>query len=388
MRIAFLTSAFSYGGAQMSTVELAERLSGSHDVKFFDTYGCSEPFIMALKNRNIEYTILSKSTSPFIVSKHKNRLLNVFRYFIFFFKWVQIRRNTHRELVKYQPDKVIVYDNRCLSYLIGYKNKKFKTIFYARGWYTPQQINLITKKLLKDYVDEIICISEATRHAMYCGGIAALDKIFVVHNSINADKLVHNIESIKKIDPSFKIIHSGGFLPSKGQHIALKAAKLLMERKIDFHLYLCGLIYPGFGDKSKKYYEELLHYVKINNLENVVTFVVGKSNIISYISNCDIMFFPSSSEGLPRSVLEAMTLGKPVIANAVGGVTDLILDRFTGFLTKYNDPIDYANYAILLHENRILYNEISNNAINLIKISYNEEIQIQKINRIFNDVVG
>lgn len=384
MRIAFLSSVFSFGGAQMSSIELAVRLSPEHDVKFFDTYGCSEPYINELKSNKIQYSLLSESSVPFIISKYKNRLFNIFRYLLFFFKWKRIKQNTKSELDKFQPEIVIVYDDRCLSYLIRYKNKRFRTIFYARGWYISEQISLKTKILLKNYVDEIICISEATRHAMFCSGIASLDKIFVVHNSINVNKLKAEKKiMIENKDSVFNIILSGGFIPTKGQHVALQAAKILKKRNIDFHMYLCGIIYPGHGHKSENYYMDLLNYVKVNELESVVSFIVGKNNIISYIKYCDIMLFPSSSEGLPRSVLEAMALGKPVVANAVGGVTDLILDRFTGYLTKYNDPHDYAKYAILLYENKSLYNEISKNAIKLIKTSFNENLQINKMNEIF-----
>ena len=110
-------------------------------------------------------------------------------------------------------------------------------MFYARCFYNPEQISIKTKILLKNYVDELICILVATRHALYCSGIADLDKLIVVHNTISEGKLFNNIKSIKKIDASLKIIHSGGFLPFKRQHVALAAAKLLKENKIDFLLY-------------------------------------------------------------------------------------------------------------------------------------------------------
>jgi len=387
MRIVFITSAFSYGGAQMSSIELAERLHTTHEVKFIDTYGYSKPFINALKNSKIDFSLLSGNSVPFIVSKHKYKLFNIFRYLIFFLKWINIRKKAHLELSHYQPDIVIVYDDRCLSYLAGFRKKKFKTIFYARSWYTPDQISIITRFLLKNFIDALICISESTRHAIFCGGIAKLNKIFVVHNSINKDKLIVNAKVVSKLDSTYSIIHSGGFLPSKGQLVSLQAAKILKEKNFDFHLSLCGIIYPGKGDISNKYYKELLKYVELNDLKSYVSFVVGENNIISYILNSDIMFFPSSSEGLPRSVLEAMALGKPVIANAVGGVTDLILDQFTGFLTRYNDPEEYARYAQSLMQNSSKYQEIAANALNLVSTTYNETLQIEKINQLFKDLV-
>ena len=383
MRIAFLTSVFSFGGAQMSSVELAARLRSTHEVKFFDTNGSSESFVNSLIENRIEYSLLSENSKTFIIKKYKSLLRNSFRYFIYLFKWNSIRRQVHAAILQFRPDIIMVYDDRSLSYLSGIRNKPFKTLFYARGWYTPDEISFKTKFLLKRLADQLICISESTRHALYCGGGAPLNKLIVIHNSINKAKLISQISPIKTNNNQFNVIHSGGFIPSKGQHVALEAASILKERNIDIHLYLCGLIYPGIGEESLHYFEGLKKFVKVNGLGSSVSFIVGKSNIISYIDYCDIMFFPSSSEGLPRSVLEAMALGKPVIANAVGGVTDLILDRYTGFITKYNDPKEYADYAQLLYQDKSLYREISMNASRLIEKSFSEDIQIMKTNEVF-----
>ncbi len=384
MRIAFLTSAFSFGGAQMSSVELAARLGSTHEIKLFDTNGSSEPYIESLKENKIDYSLLSKSSSPFIIKKHRIKLFNLIRYFVYTFKWLKTRKRTHSEMRMFQPDIVMVYDDRSLSYLTGFRKKSFKTVYYARGWYTPDQIPAKMKFVLKRITDRLICVSESTRQALFCGGDHPLDSMYVVHNAIDINSLSSKFEAIKAYDKDLKIVHSGAFLPSKGQHIALEAALLLKERMDNFHLYLCGLIYPGLGNKSQNYFKELKQFVTSNKLESNVSFVVGKSNILPYIDLCDIMFFPSSTEGLPRSVMEAMALGKPVIANAVGGVTDLILDRYTGMITNYNDPNDYAEYALMLTQNRSMYQEISQNARSLIETSFSKELQIERVEKILN----
>jgi len=368
----------------MSSVEFAARLGSTHEVKFFDTNASSEPFINSLIENQIEYSLLHEASSAFIINKYRWKLSNFLRYFIYIFKWNRTRRKVHAEMLQYQPEIVMVYDDRSLSYLSGFRSKKFKVLYYARGWYTPDQISVKMRIVMKTLVDILICVSESTRQALYSGGIGPLDSMHVIHNAIDKAKLSSSIEFLEGREADFKIILSGGFLPSKGHHVALEAALLLKERIDHFHLYLCGIIYPGHGDKSQKYYEELKQYVSINKLESHISFIVGKSDIISYMNYADIMFFPSSSEGLPRSVMEAMTLGKPVIANAVGGVTDLILDRYTGLITNYNDPEEYAEFAELLYRNTELYQEISKNASALIEKSYTEEMQIEKVEKIFN----
>lgn len=55
------------------------------------------------------------------------------------------------------------------------------------------------------------------------------------------------------------------------------------------------------------------------------------------IACCDICVHPSRSEGLPTSVLEYMRAGKPVVATAVGGMPEVIMDQQSGFLVRPGD---------------------------------------------------
>jgi len=57
----------------------------------------------------------------------------------------------------------------------------------------------------------------------------------------------------------------------------------------------------------------------------------------------DVYFFPSHSEGLPISVLEAITYGLPVVTSKVGGLTDFFLDGQMGFMRQTRDPAEFAS---------------------------------------------
>jgi glycosyltransferase involved in cell wall biosynthesis len=58
------------------------------------------------------------------------------------------------------------------------------------------------------------------------------------------------------------------------------------------------------------------------------------SDVREHIANCDALVLPSYAEGLPRTVLEAMSMGKPVIATDVVGCRDLVVDGETGILCE------------------------------------------------------
>ena len=107
--------------------------------------------------------------------------------------------------------------------------------------------------------------------------------------------------------------------------------------------------------------------------------VIDHNDVKEYFEWCDILVHPSDTEGLPRVVMEAMSMKKPVIANAVGGVTDYILDGFTGFLTNYNNVEEYVDIIKRLSSDPALYDEISNRAFDLIKTSFSPQNQIKAI---------
>jgi glycosyltransferase involved in cell wall biosynthesis len=59
-----------------------------------------------------------------------------------------------------------------------------------------------------------------------------------------------------------------------------------------------------------------------------------KSNIGDYLINCDTFCLSSIYEGMPISILEAMSVGKPTISTPVGGVVDIISEGVSGYLSE------------------------------------------------------
>lgn len=77
--------------------------------------------------------------------------------------------------------------------------------------------------------------------------------------------------------------------------------------------------------------------------------LLGRRNDIQELLNCtDVFCFPSLREGLPVSVMEAMSCGVPVVAKNIRGVKDLITDGRNGLLVKGNEPDDFSGAILKL----------------------------------------
>lgn len=102
------------------------------------------------------------------------------------------------------------------------------------------------------------------------------------------------------------------------------------------------------------------------------------------ISNC--FLFTTLQEGLPRSLMEAMAIGLPVIASKIRGNVDLVVDGEGGFLFEPNDSDGYSNALNKLVENPILRSKMSQ--INKEKIKeYDVKVVEQEIRKIYAEVL-
>ncbi len=108
------------------------------------------------------------------------------------------------------------------------------------------------------------------------------------------------------------------------------------------------MVFAGDGTELAK----LREYASNNQMTDVVFtgYVTGQAKLEAF-SCADVYLFPSWSEGMPISVLEAMTFGLPVVTRPVGGLPDFFEDGKMGFITESQDPSVIADFLEQLIEN-------------------------------------
>lgn len=90
--------------------------------------------------------------------------------------------------------------------------------------------------------------------------------------------------------------------------------------------------------------ERLKNYIKENKIEDIVIFEgwVSGTKKNRLLSRTDVLILPSYNEGLPITILEAMTYKMPVISTVVGGIPEIV-DDYNGILINPGDKIALGN---------------------------------------------
>ena len=174
----------------------------------------------------------------------------------------------------------------------------------------------------------------------------------------------------------FTIVHVSNALDDdlKGHSTVIRTASMLKNKG-----YNIKVKFIGDGTAI----DEFKAYARQMGIDKEVEFtgrISGKENVMKTMRECDIMMFPSRSEGLPRSIIEAMAVGLPVLSTPVAGIPELIDEKYLRL------PDDAEGFTEILL--RLLNNpdELSEMSINNIKTAgeYTNEVLEKKRNDFYN----
>jgi len=202
---------------------------------------------------------------------------------------------------------------------------RLKTAFY-----------IILEKITALITDKIIALTEQEKNNHLHFRIASGDKFSVVHSGIKLDKFsnlsVDPAAMRKKLGISegeLVVGTTGRLTPVKGHRHLIEAAENIVDARPN-----TTFVFLGDGELS----DELKNMASKLNLKEKVKFLGWRQDVAEVMSVFDLFVLPSLNEGMGRVLVEAMALGKPVVASNVGGIPDLVIHGKNGCLV----PPGYA----------------------------------------------
>ncbi|AGB42258.1 glycosyltransferase [Halobacteroides halobius DSM 5150] len=181
-------------------------------------------------------------------------------------------------------------------------------------------------KMATKYIDKVIVISNYHKNELLENDFCNEEKIEVVYNGINTNHFTPKPFNIE--DNITRITQISRLEPHKG-HLDLISAfeRVYMDNKN------IRLLIVGTGSQEKK----LKRIVRDRNLEESISILGFRKDIKAILNKTDIFVLPSYDEGFPLSILEAMSMGVPIISTNIAGIPEMIEENKSGFLIKPGD---------------------------------------------------
>lgn len=159
-------------------------------------------------------------------------------------------------------------------------------------------------------------------------------------------------------------------LISKGVRVYLEATGIVRKKYPDVRMMLLGEIDESMQDSLKK--EEVQKYVDMGAVE----YFPEHPDVRLFYKQCSVFVLPSYREGVPRTTMEAMAMGRPVITTDAPGCRETVVDGETGFFVPTGDAKALADAMCRFIENPALIKTMGEKSYNFCK----DKFDVHKVN--------
>ena len=216
-------------------------------------------------------------------------------------------------------------------------------------------------RMLKDAlnkVDKVIFVSNWLLN-IFNNIISINNKSVVIHNGIRLLEFQRESMPTIRLKGDFDLLFPGGTKSQKNGDLVIKALYRVKDEIQNIHLYI-ALNVPQNHLIRKM--------VKDFGLEENVTFsgILPLQEYRTLLNSIDVLCMPSKEEAFGIVFLEAMAMGKPIIAADMGGVPEFIINGRNGILIEFSSA-EVADAILYLYNNKDLRKEMSRNNVEDIK---------------------
>ena len=172
----------------------------------------------------------------------------------------------------------------------------------------------------------------------------------IITNGSGVD-LEHFTEQPKRnqlSDSPVNVLFVGRFLKEKGVFELMDSVREMRSQNVPFEMHMCGDF--DIGNRSSATAEDLAQWKQ----EGLVDWSGKLDDVRDKLATADIVVLPSYREGTPRSLLEAMAVGRPLVTTDVPGCRNVVRDSINGFLVESHNPEMLADAMIKLIEDEKL----------------------------------
>lgn len=218
---------------------------------------------------------------------------------------------------------------------------------YFASWKTS--LFILLERVFACLTDQIVTLTNQEKKDHIGVRIGREDHFRIIHSGVELKKFSESEIDPPSVRESLGIPHDalvvgtvGRLIPIKGSNFLLEAAGEVIKKRPE-----TIFVFLGEGELQKQMEERASQL----GIREQVMLLGWRPDVASIMSTYDVFAFPSLNEGMGKALVEAMAMGKPVVASNVSGIRDLVVNGENGFLVPPAQPELLAKRIKYLLEN-------------------------------------
>jgi len=355
MKIFFvIKSLFLPAGTERATINVANGLAErNHQVVIISLVNDGDPFFEINSKVEVQYLFPAKDKRLSLIRDIDRR--------------VKLRKI----FLERQPDVIVIVGSGRSMLNIpaarGFKNITWEHFNMKVNWHL---MHPLSKRIAAKYSDRLVTLTlqDADNYNKKLGANAVC-----IPNAVTIDSSVKSPLSEKRVLAIGRLTHQKGF------DLLLEAWNKVHNKKQGWKLRIVG---------SGKMLPELTKKIEKYALADSVEIVPSASNVIQHYHEASIYVMSSRFEGLPLVLIEAMSLGLPIVSfDCETGPREIVDDGVTGKLVPFLDTTKLASELDGLMENEQLRKSYSKTAISKSKM-FELDFILDKWEALFNEIIN
>lgn len=256
---------------------------------------------------------------------------------------------------KYKPDVIHLHSSKAgtLGRIVLPRRKVVYTVHGFDSVRLAFRKFLLVERVLQFFCKAVVSVSDYDRKNLLHEKIKR--NVITINNGIALPD-VSTLQPLSNFDAERKMV--------------LTIARVASPKRVDIFVDVARLL-PQYNFVWIGNQREVTEY---GELPANCYFLGNIPNAGAYCSKADMLMLSSNYEGLPMTILEAMSFGKPVVASNVGGISEIVINGVNGY-TSDNDAQQFADKIKSILEDDATYAKMCHNSAKI----FQERLTIDKM---------
>lgn len=366
MKILILINSFGKGGAENSTASFILKVNKQYEnISFVCVY--LHPYMPGF------YDEIQENKIPLIHIKEKNLFSRVKKF---------------RSIIdEFKPDIVhsVLFDSNLISRFSSIGRKEIYIESLVNKTYSNdreyQSKSIQIKSSLVKLIDKRTSYLVDHFHSV---GFAVAKHYLEVYNR----KFIYTVVERGRLEPvdiPEKIENKSGklILLTLARQEYQKGLLYLLEAMIPFKNIVKLQIVGREGSAT----EGLKEFVRVNKMENDVEFCGYFNDVLPIVNNADIYVSASLYEGLPGSVIEAMSLKKPLLLSDIGEHREVAIENENALFFQTKNPKELSEKIEMFINDRNMLKDFGNRSIEIFKERFTEDAMVKGMAEFYLNII-